>query len=524
MTKILRTATLFAALGLAAMLWSATTAAQTVDLTIVHVNDVSRAEEVAGRGGLAKLATIVARERAKGHPVIVTLGGNAISPSLLSGVDQGAHMIDLLNQVGVDVMAVGNHEFDFGPAVLSGRALEARFKMLTANARQRDGRQIDGTQPSWMTEIEGFKLGFFGLTRQDTPTVSQPGETMFEPPMRAARRLAEELRAQGAQLVIALANLNRGDSDALVKSGLVDLVLGSSNEVLRTSYDGRTAFAASSPQATYVAVIDLKLEMRDVEMANEPTAGSDGTIDLQNLVPTIESRFQWSPSFRTIDTADIDDDPAVGLATQRYLNQLSDNLGKPIGVTDIALDTREVALRSENAFGGIVADAMRRAVGGDAALLNVGAIRGDRRYAEGTTLTRQSLLEELPFRNRVLLLRVNGGQLLSAIENGLSEVDLGTGRFPQVSGLTITYDPKRAPGDRIVSVTIGGRLVLEDRMYNLATLDFLANGGDGYTMLTTAQRLIDENSGVMLTQAVVDYITATGGIHEAPAGRRLVPH
>jgi 2',3'-cyclic-nucleotide 2'-phosphodiesterase (5'-nucleotidase family) len=242
-------------------------------------------------------------------------------------------------------------------------------------------------------------------------------------------------------------------------------------------------------------------------------------------VPTVESRFQWSPSFRTIDTVDIDDDPAVGMATQRYLNQLSDNLGKPVGVTDIALDTREVALQSsENAFGDIVADAMRQAVGAEAALLNVGAIRGDRRYAEGTTLTRQSLLEELPFRNRILLLRVNGGQLLSAIENGLSELEIGTGRFPQVSGLTITYDPKRAPGDRIISLTLGGRLVLEDRMYNLATVDFLANGGDGYAMLSTAQRLIDESSGVMLTQAVVDYITATGGIHEAPAGRRLVPH
>jgi 2',3'-cyclic-nucleotide 2'-phosphodiesterase (5'-nucleotidase family) len=166
---------------------------------------------------------------------------------------------------------------------------------------------------------------------------------------------------------------------------------------------------------------------------------------------------------------------------------------------------------------------MRRAVGAEAALLNVGAIRGDRRYGEGTTLTRQSLLEELPFRNRILLLRVNGGQLLAALENGLSEIELGTGRFPQVSGLTVTYDPQQPPGDRIISATIGGKLVLEDRMYSLATIDFLANGGDGYDMLTKARRVIDERVGLLLTQAVVDYITASGGIHEAPTGRRLVP-
>jgi 2',3'-cyclic-nucleotide 2'-phosphodiesterase/3'-nucleotidase len=139
-------------------------------------------------------------------------------------------------------------------------------------------------------------------------------------------------------------------------------------------------------------------------------------------------------------------------------------------------------------------------------------------------LTRQTLLQELPFRNRILLLRVNGGQLLSAIENGLSQAGTTTGRFPQVAGLSVTYDPKQPPGERIISAAIGGRLVLEDRMYSLATVDFLANGGDGYDMLVKAQRVIDENSGPMLTEAVADYIMANGGIRETAPVRRLVPH
>jgi 2',3'-cyclic-nucleotide 2'-phosphodiesterase (5'-nucleotidase family) len=376
-----------------------------------------------------------------------------------------------------------------------------------------------------MAEVEGFRLGFFGLTRLDTPAISQPGATMFEPPLRAARRMAEALRGQGAQLVIALANLGEDDKDALVKSGLADIVLGSSNEMLRTSYDGRTVFAASGKQAAYVAVIDLQLEMHDVEIANDPTTNGDGTMDLESLTSTVESRFEWSPTFRTIDTADVDDDPAVGQAVQRYLNALSDSLTKPVGVTDIELDTREVALYGDdNAFSGLVADAMRQAVGADAALVNLGAIRGARRYASGTTLTRQTLLQELPFRNRVVLLRINGGQLLSAIENGLSQAGTTTGRFLQVSGVSVTYDARKPPGDRIISVTIGGRLVLEDRMYTLATADFVANGGDGYDMLAKAQRVIDENSGPMLTDAVADYITVNGGIHETPPVRRLVQH
>src|SRR5882672_12602586 len=77
--------------------------AQDVSLTIVHVNDLSRAEEIAGRGGIARLATLIARERAGGRAVIVTHGGNALSPSLLSGFDHGLHMVDLLNRLGIDV-------------------------------------------------------------------------------------------------------------------------------------------------------------------------------------------------------------------------------------------------------------------------------------------------------------------------------------------------------------------------------------------------------------------------------------
>jgi 2',3'-cyclic-nucleotide 2'-phosphodiesterase (5'-nucleotidase family) len=170
--------------------------------------------------------------------VIVTHGGNALSPSLLSSFDQGAHMIDLLNRIGIDVMAVGNHEFDFGAAVLEERAREARFPLLTANAKRPDGAPLPGTGPTWMTTVGDFRLGFLGLTREDTAQISHPGAVLFVPPLTVAKRAAEGLRVAGADMIIALASVSRAEADALVKSGLVDLVLGSSDEILRTSYDG----------------------------------------------------------------------------------------------------------------------------------------------------------------------------------------------------------------------------------------------------------------------------------------------
>ena len=93
-------------------------AAAPLSLTLVHVNDWDQMAGIEGAGGAAKIAAVVAQERARaeaqGGHAVVTFGGDMISPSVLSGIDKGAHMIDLANAVGFDVAVLGNHEFDFG--------------------------------------------------------------------------------------------------------------------------------------------------------------------------------------------------------------------------------------------------------------------------------------------------------------------------------------------------------------------------------------------------------------------------
>jgi 2',3'-cyclic-nucleotide 2'-phosphodiesterase (5'-nucleotidase family) len=496
---------------------------QDVSLTIVHVNDLSRAEEIAGRGGIARLAALIARERAGGRAVIVTHGGNAISPSLLSGFDHGAHMIELLNRLGIDVMAVGNHEFDFGPAVLAERAREAHFPLLVANARAAANTPLAGTLPTWIEEVGGFKIGFMGLTREDTPLVSKPGPVLFLPPLRVAKEMAAALRAGGADLVIALASLDRAEAQALVKSGVVDLVLGSSDEILSASYDGRTVFAASAPQANNVVILDLHLERRDIELAGKPAVNAAaGEVVLDDLAPTITTRFVWSPNFRTVDTARIEPDPALLDAVQDDLERLSGHLRERVGVAAVDIDTRAVSLLSgETVFGSLVTDAMRWATGADVALLNSGAIRGDRQYAAGTSLTQRDILQELPFQDQVVVLRVNGGQLELALENGFSEIERDSGRFPQLSGMVAEYDPKLPPGQRLLNLTVGGKPVAEDAMYRLATIQFVAAGGDGYRVLARAERVIAEKDATLLVSQVIAYIQTAGGI-AAPEGQRLV--
>ena len=124
-------------------------------LRFVQTNDIDRMEEDDGRGGFAKLAAVLKRERAEGQTFFVH-SGDTLSPSLLSGIDKGAHQIDILNQMGVDVMTPGNHEFDFGAENFRARIGEATFPsrhLQRARARTEPSPPIRSTRSSSRSAI-----------------------------------------------------------------------------------------------------------------------------------------------------------------------------------------------------------------------------------------------------------------------------------------------------------------------------------------------------------------------------------
>ena len=117
----------------------------------------------APRGSAAVVSEERARAESRGGSAIVTFGGNMISPSLLSGIDKGAHMIALADAIGFDVAVLGNHEFDFGPDVLRERLSESGVTWLAGNVRFRGRTGFPGTRAATMVERDGYKIGFLGL-------------------------------------------------------------------------------------------------------------------------------------------------------------------------------------------------------------------------------------------------------------------------------------------------------------------------------------------------------------------------
>ena len=493
-------AALCAAALAAALLLAHPARAEPATLTVVHVNDLDRLDGSGGRGGVARLATVVRQVRAESAGrVLLTHGGDAISPSLLSSFDQGAHMIDLLNRVGFDAMVLGNHEFDFTPAVTVARIAEAAFPVLSSNALMPDGAPIAGVAGRLLLEVGRYKVGVFGLTTATTATKSSPAPVTFRPVVEVAAEQARALREAGADLVIALAHTDRAEDAALMRQGAVDLLLSGDDHDMKIEVGRKTTFVESGAQAEFVSVVEIAMDL---------VAGRDGP------------RFAWEPSFRVVNTASVAPDPEIEAVVETYLARLSDELDVALGATAVELDSRRRVVRSREAgIANLIADAMRTATGADAALINGGGLRGDKVYPTGTVLTRRDLRSELPFGDRTVVLEVSGADLRAALEHGVSAIAEGAGRFAHVSGMAYRFDASQPAGRRIAGVTVGGAPLDPARTYLLATFDFLGRGGDGYAMFAGAPRIVDVNAGALTLAQVIGAVAAAGEVAPRAEGR-----
>lgn len=484
-------------LGLSLLVSGSVLAQEAVTIRFVQTNDIDRMGAEKGRGGFARLATVVKEERAKGNAFFIH-AGDTLSPSLLSGFDKGAHVIDILNRIGVDAMAPGNHEFDLGPDVFRARMAEAKFDVLATNILDGNGLPAN-TKPEKVVNVQGVKVGFFGLTTEDTPIASSPGDIKFRSTIDTGRAKAKELREKGADIVVAIAHTPLEVDMILARSAGVDVIIGGHDEHLLAFYDGKVALTEAESQGNYVVVTELAVTK----------ATKDG-----------KTTVTWAPNFRIVDSATVKPDPEIEAVVKGYEDKLSKELDIEIGVTETPLDSRRATVRGgEAAMGNLVADAMKAAVGADVAITNGGGLRADKQYQAGQKLTRRDILSEMPFGNTTVLLELTGEKLKAALENGVSQVRELGGRFPQVSGMIVEVDLKEPVGSRVKSVKVAGQPLDPAKTYKVATNDFMARGGDGYRAFTEGKQLIDVSASQLMAGQVIDYVAKAGKVAPKVEGR-----
>ncbi len=450
-------------------------------LTVIHMNDFhSRHEPVDARaltckpehpeadclGGAAHLATAIARTRAAaeaaGRTVLLLDAGDQFQGSLFYTAWHGDAELAVMRALGTEAMAVGNHEFDNGPANLARFVRAAPFPVLSANIDATREPSLAGLLRPWtMLRKNGLAIGVVGLTTQETPIGSSPGPNVaFGEPAPALARAAAEARAAGAAFVIALSHLGV-DQDRVLAGTVADVdvfIGGHSHTLLSDSERGAAGPAhqsISGPAGTSLVVqaacYGRYLGRLDLDVADDGTLlayGGDCTHVGLDLPP----------------------DPRVAAIVAGYAAQLDGVRRRVVGHAAAPVGVEGCRV-GECALGDFVAEAMlASAHGAQVAVMNAGGIRTG---LPGGAITLGDVLTALPFGNTVATMILSGADLRAALLQGVARA--GKGAFPQVAGLRLR------PGGIDIRQPDGSFAPLDAaRRYGVVTNNFLRGGGDGY--------------------------------------------
>lgn len=470
--------------------------------TLLLVNDIYKMSDDKGRGGFARAAGIAKAERARGVPVLFCHAGDCYSPSLMSGFDQGAHIVAMQNKMGLDVFVPGNHEFDFGKENYLKLVAAQTYPTFAANLRDANGAKLPGHEDSRIFELGGIKVGVVGTAYDPTPQISHPGDLKFSSTMEALKREAKALKAQGADILVAVVHADRAMDYEIVRSRVVDIVLTGHDHDLAIAYDGKVVMVESNEEGNYVTAIDIAVTVKGEGAARQ---------------------VSWTPTFRVNDSRSATPDPEVAAIVKGYEAELSKELDIDIAKLAAPLDSRTGVIRTqESAIGNLIADAIRAQTGAQIAISNAGGIRANKQYPAGAMLTRRDVLSELPFGNATAMVEITGKDVKAALENGLSPAPQGSGKFPVVSGLSFEADIKQPPGSRIVSITVDGKPIDPAGTYTVATNNFMLEGGDGYTALGRGKTLIGVTDGKLMANEVMVYLRRLGTVEAKVEGRAVL--
>jgi 5'-nucleotidase/UDP-sugar diphosphatase len=487
-------------LAIVAALVAGPAGAETVKLTLLGVGDVYNFEEEDGRGGFARLNAVAKAERAANPNTLYLFNGDMLSPSLASGFDQGQNTIDFTNLVPFDLAVPGNHEFDFGPENFMEKMKASKYPWAAINITNDEGSAIEGLGGVMVKEVAGLKIALIPVAQDTSPEVSSTGSLKFLPTVETGVAAAEKAREEGADLVVGVVQTNMENDRALMASGAFDVILSGDDHSYATAYDGRTAYVETSIDGQFLSPVDLTVEV---------TTTDDG-----------KREISWVPAFRFIDTASVTPDPDSVAMADALRATMDQNLNVEIGTLEAPLDSRRNVVRAEeSSMGNLITDALRDATGADIALMNGGGIRGDTTYDAGRKLTRRDILTELPFGNTTVVTELPGSQVLLALENAVSQVEKGAGRFAQISGVTFAFDASSPVGSRVSEVMVGGAPLEADKLYTVAVNDYILGGGDGYAALGGGRIVTEGPTGQLLANDVMAYVEKLGTVNVAVEGR-----
>jgi 2',3'-cyclic-nucleotide 2'-phosphodiesterase (5'-nucleotidase family) len=456
-------------------------------------------------GGLARRATIVEEVRREGAPVLMVDSGDILIGTALSSWFRGEPDIRAMNLIRYDAMVAGNHDFDYGLAHLRTLIDLADFPILCTNLQSELSNLP--CRPYFVTRMGNVSVGVLGIVGKSNfpATFNRDVAKVLSLVDPIVSLQSEVLRLRTDYHVDLVFVITHQDTDEDLKiletvDG-VDVIIGGHTE----GFDGLYAPGLTQPVETVTrpGAVYVKTHRQGRTVGRLDLTIEDGSV--------LHARSHNIPV-----TASVPVEPKVQELLVEYRQQFARHATQVLGYALVRLQGDRPVVRTQEAnLGNLLADLMRTGLGTDIALINAGQIR---RSLETGPVTLGDVLSVLPFDSALVTLQVTGALLRQTLEHSVSQWPNHSGRFFQMSGLQVTYNGNAPVGSRVRSMMVGGAPLDFSKTYTVATDAFVADGGDGYDMLTHAMDRVDHQTPLrdLLLKAL-----ANGPLH-AETDNRMV--
>ncbi|KAI8617574.1 Metallo-dependent phosphatase-like protein [Chytriomyces sp. MP71] len=403
---------------------------------------------------LPRLATAITAERASAPDAtfLVTLPGDFISPSLLSSLDKGFGMINMLNKIGVDYVCLGNHEDDVDFATLQNRINQSNFTWINTNIPDLPLKDKEMTPLYSVVNVGSKRVVLLGLCTEEEH-LYKPGHfggAKILPLNETALKFSLDLQADGHDFMIALTHQEIDRDRELAESQVFPLILGGHEHTPFLEEHGKTHVVKTGMDATKFAVVDIK-------WTSDPAP------------PLIQVEMKDTSSFAPNPSA-----YQLQLKHRKVVDRLKQSV--LCHIPDHLILSSEHIRRLPCTMGTFLTTILRNATNADCCIVNAGSIRGNKSYRGAKAFTYLDLQTEMPFANEIITLELPGHVIADMVKfsraPALQNPPVEKGGYLLVCD-QVTWD---SASNQVLD--IAGKPLGKDRMYKVTTCQLLTTGLD----------------------------------------------
>jgi len=464
------------------------------EIVILSINDFHGSLAPAGKNaGAVKLADALKTEKAKNpEGTIIVSGGDNYQGSAMSNILYGEPVSAVFKEMGIELSAVGNHEFDWGINRINKWAEDGGFTFVCTNIYdKRTDQPVDWAEPYAIIEKEGVKVGFIGLATPETAYKTKKvyvENYEFRDPVEIITEWIPKVKDAGADIVIALTHLGSfQDKEGNITGEAADLC----------AVDGVDAVISAHTHQSVCGLVNSKPLVQAYKYGRsfaKLTFIFDENNKLVSAEPFLDHLYARADTLK--------DDANTIAIYGKYEEELGPVLGKILGKTTVDLDHDRYA--GPSLLGEWTCEIMKDAAGVQIGMTNGGGLRCPVPAGE---ITAGKLYEVMPFDNYLYTMKLSGADVKSNIEHGIMNDDIG---WVQVAGVKVTYNPGAEAGNRITSMVLEDGTPIEmDKYYTVVTNDFMFTGGDNYNFENSKDGL---NTFIPIRDAMMEAVEKAGVI------------